>query len=256
MRMRLLYAASPDLGALVLDAEKLIASPRFQKIKDEGKTLAGFIEAPPHAPIFLKRTTERSWVAGILDRFRGSRGARVLRGARILQQAEFSRPEPLAIAEKVEAGAIRAIYVASEALLGAHILSHFALGPDINTRYGYARRKMVSDALAAEVRRLHDAGIYTRDLQETNIMVEPRGETLRLWFLDVEDFRNAPRVDLRTRMLNLVHLDRSIGRFVSRSGRLDFLYAYSGRPREKAARRALVRDYLERRAEIDREHLT
>ena len=42
---------------------------------------------------------------------------------------------------------------------------------------------------------------------------------MRFYFLDLEDFRRAAECLARRRMLNLVHLDRSIGRFVSRAGR-------------------------------------
>ena len=38
----------------------------------------------------------------------------------------------------------------------------------------------LSAAVSAEVRRLHDAGIYSRDLQETNLMVEQSGDAV-LW---------------------------------------------------------------------------
>jgi Lipopolysaccharide kinase (Kdo/WaaP) family len=149
---------------------------------------------------------------------------------------------------------VRASYLISEALEHAQILSHFALGREGEARHGYARRKAVSDALAAELRRLHDAGIYTRDLQETNLMVEARDGALRVYFLDLEDLRRASSVSPRRRMLNLVHLDRSIGRFVSRAGRLDFLYAYLGRQLDRAARRKAVADYLEIRRIVQRSH--
>jgi len=114
--------------------------------------------------------------------------------------------------------------------------------------------KLFSDALAAELRRLHDAGLYTRDLQETNVMVEEGEGALRFHFLDLEDFRRASVVSHRRRMMNLVHLDRSIGRFMSRADRVDFLYAYSGRPVEKQARREIVSDLLKLRGSVERRH--
>src|SRR6185437_14040726 len=46
------------------------------------------------------------------------------------------------------------------------------------------------------------------------------------YFVDLEDFRRVRRVSKRLRMRNLVHLDRSIGRFASRAKRLRFLYDY------------------------------
>ncbi len=152
------------------------------------------------------------------------------------------------------AGAVRASYLISEALEDAQILSHFALGREGQARHGYARRKATSDALARELRRMHDAGIYTRDLQETNLMVEERGGSPRFYFLDLEDFRRAANVSHRQRMRNLVHLDRSIGRFVSRAGRLDFLYAYLGRKLDRDARRRALAEYLQIRRTVERAH--
>ena len=99
---------------------------------------------------------------------------------------------------------------------------------------------------------MHDAGIYTRDLQETNLMVEERDGAMRFYFLDLEDFRRAASVSHRRRMLNLVHLDRSIGRFVSRAGRLDFLYAYLGRKLDREARRKALAEYLQIRRTVER----
>jgi tRNA A-37 threonylcarbamoyl transferase component Bud32 len=107
------------------------------------------------------------------------------------------------------------------------------------------RRIAIFRAVAREVRRMHDAGIYTRDLQETNIFVgEAPAGGFRVSFLDLEDFRRIRRVTDRRRWTNLVHLDRSVGRFMSRAARLDFLYAYlGGRPQREDARR-IVREIV------------
>lgn len=242
------------MAALVERADVMMASPQFRLVKAEGKTRAGFLSCPDAPAVFLKRTSVRSRLAGVYETLAGSRASRALRCAKIIREAGFHCATPLAAMDLISAGAVHASYLISEALEDAQILSHFALGREGEPRHGYARRKAVSDALAVEVRRLHDAGIYTRDLQETNIMVAERDGAMRFYFLDLEDFRRAETVSRRRRMLNLVHLDRSIGRFVSRAGRLDFLYAYLGRPRDRAARRKAVAAYLEVRRTIDRAH--
>ncbi len=242
------------MAALVEQADQLMDSPAFRLVKAEGKTRAGFLSHPGTPAVFIKRTEVRSTVAGVYEMAAGSRASRALRGAEILREAGFHCATPLAALDVTEAGRIRASYLISEALENAAILSHFALGRAGEARRGYARRKAVSDALAGELRRLHDAGIYTRDLQETNIMVEERIAALRFYFLDLEDFRRASTLSLRRRMLNLVHLDRSIGRFVSRAGRLDFLYAYQGRQLDRDARRKAVAAYLELRRKVDAAH--
>jgi len=252
MRRRLLYAASPEMAALIERADELMESASFGLVKAEGKTRAGFLSGPDGSPVFIKRSEVRSRIAGRGQIALGSRASRALRGARMLGEAGFHCARPLAAMELIQAGAIRASYLISEALTNARILSHFALGREGEPRHGYARRKTASDALAAELRRMHEAGIYTRDLQETNIMVEESAGAMRFYFLDLEDFRHASPVPHRRRMLNLVHLDRSIGRFVSRAGRLDFLYAYLGHKLDRAARRKTVAEYLRLRSTVER----
>jgi hypothetical protein len=113
-------------------------------------------------------------------------------------------------------------------------------------------RKAAAQLAAREIRRLHDAGIYTRDMQETNLLIENRDGELVLHFVDFEDFRRTSHVSWRRRMVNLVHLDRSLGRFASRAHRLRFLYLYlDGQPGRERARR-LLRDYGVVRARIER----
>jgi hypothetical protein len=254
MPIRLLYAASPEMAALIEQAEQLMNSPAFRIIKAEGKTRAGILACQDGSAVFIKRSEVRSSLAGIYASAAGSRASRALRGAKMLGEAGFHCATPLAAMDVVRAGSVRANYLVSEALEQAVILSHFALGREGEERHGYARRKTVSDALAAELRRLHDAEIYTRDLQETNIMVEQHGDALRFYFLDLEDFRRASIVSPRRRMLNLVHLDRSIGRFISRAGRLDFMYAYLGRQLNRAARRKAVAEFLQLKRAVERAH--
>jgi len=254
MRRRVLYAQSSEIAALIERADDLMASPLFRLVKAEGKTRAGFISCADGRAVFIKRTEVRSRIAGAYEMVAGSRAARALRGAKILRDAGFHCATPLAAMDAIAGRSVRASYLLSEALERAQILSHFALGREGQARHGYARRKTVSDALANELQRMHNAGIYTHDLQETNIMVEERDGALRFYFLDLEDFRRASRVSYRRRMLNLVHLDRSIGRFVSRAGRLDFLYSYAGRSSDRVARRKMVAEFLDLKREVERSH--
>ena len=73
-----------------------------------------------------------------------------------------------------------------------------------------------------------------------------------VYFIDLEDFRRAANVSWDRRMLNLVHLDRSIGRFLCRAARLDFLYSYLGYRPDRAAARKMVAEVKAARDAIDR----
>jgi hypothetical protein len=253
MRTVVLYARSPAWRAVVERADELMASPDFRVLKSEARTLAGFLDVPGAGPAFLKRVEVSSWSRGVYARLRGSRAARSLAGAAMLRAQGFAHPEPLAAMDLYRAGAIRASYLVSRALINADSLSRFMLGPGEIKGRNVHRRKQISDAVAAQIRRLHESGLYTRDLQETNIMVEENESGgFKVYFIDLEDFRRAANVSLDRRILNLVHLDRSIGRFLCRAARLDFLYSYLGHRPDRAAARRMVAEVRAARESIDR----
>jgi tRNA A-37 threonylcarbamoyl transferase component Bud32 len=251
MRSRMLFAADPEWALLGEQFGEQpgdpMNGPGFDSVKVTRRTRAGFLV---HAgrEAFVKRVDSAGCGKGILARVFGSRARRALRGAKLLAEGGFAHPRPLLLMETIAGGSIRASYMATEPLRGAKVLSRFALGRARSP----GLRRTVSKRVAAEIRRLHDTGIYTRDLQETNLMIEDRGGELMLYFLDFEDFRRVSQVSLETRLLNLVHLDRSVGRFVSRSLRLRFFYDYLGRRLARDEARELMRQYAAVRARVER----
>lgn len=251
VRTQVLAARSPAWASAVAHIDKLIQAPSFELLKQSARTVAGFAVIDG-TRAFIKRVDEGSWPKGWVLRLRGSRARRILRGAAILKKAGFAHPEPLAAVEARALGAIRASYVISEALGHARILSDVVLA---GGRPAFRRRRHILAAVAIEVRRLHDAGVYSLDLQETNVMLTSSdGDNWRIYFVDLEDYRSVRMVSERRRLLNLVHLDRTIGRFLPRSQKLRFLYRYlRWRPSRKEARRVLrlffaLRDQAQQRA--------
>ncbi|HTW89824.1 MAG TPA: lipopolysaccharide kinase InaA family protein [Candidatus Binataceae bacterium] len=228
-------------------------STAFSVHKAESRVRAGWLEAGDGSRVFVKRIETRSPLRGLAERIRGSRARRAIRGAAMLAAANVAHPAPLAALEvRSRSGAVRVSYLVSEALENALTLSIFALGRHGELRRDLRRRIEITRAVAAAVRRMHDAGLYTRDLQETNLMLEADGAGFRVYFIDLEDFAHPRRVALRRRLLNLVHLDRSVGRFVGRAGRLRFLYAYLGDHPSRAEIRRTIGRLLRIRARLDR----
>ncbi|HTT77764.1 MAG TPA: lipopolysaccharide kinase InaA family protein [Candidatus Binataceae bacterium] len=244
-RSHILYAAEASWASQ--DAASQLNWASFRELKRTRRACAGFLEINGRR-CFVKRVSEGHFVKGLIARIRGSRAARILRGAEMLAAAGFAHPRPLLAAEERTWGAVRTSWVASEALPDAHVLSFFMLGDGRN----FYRRQWLTRLAAREIRRLHDAGFYTLDMQETNLMLEAAGGELRVYFLDLEDFRAAWRVSWSRRLRNLVHLDRSIGRFASRSRRLRFLYSYLGSKPPRTEVRAVVRRLLQEKQRLDR----
>ena len=249
MSSHALSAASPDWLVGCQNLEELLNGSEFRVLKATSRTLAG-IARINGVEVFVKRVTSASWSKGIATRVFGSRARKTIRGARILQRGRFLHPRVIAAFEQRNGGSIRASYVIAEYLRRPKVLSRFALADGRDFRW----RQQFSGQLAETIRTLHDAGCYTRDLQETNLMIEAKDGVLRVYFTDVEDFRRRLSVPRRIRLFNLIHLDRSIGRFVSRSHRLRFLYnyAYDGRKPCRAERHTLVAQVLRIRQRIER----
>jgi len=243
---KIIYAAEASWAAAASGVTSLIESPGFREVKRTPRSIAGFLEINGQR-CFIKRVEEGSLLKGWVARLRGSRAVRIMRGARMLQTAGFSHPRPLLAVEERAYGAVRASWVASEALPDARVMSAFILADGRN----FYRRQWLARLAAREICRLHDAGLYTLDMQETNLMLEAGGGEVRIYFLDLEDFRSARRVSWKLRLRNLVHLDRSIGRFASRSRRLRFFYGYLGGKPERSEARALVRRLLEEKRQLD-----
>lgn len=238
MRTRVLYADTPQWAAVAARAEELM-SAGFRALKETPRVTAGFLSDAAVGEAFVKRVVTRSWTSGIFQRVRGSRATRALRGAALLRAAGFSCPRPLLATERRQFGAVRASYLFCEALGGAETMSAVALR---GGRPNFVHRRRVLAAVAREVRRLHDAGLFTCDMQETNLMLEEGDGGLEIYFVDLEDFRRPLWLSRRHRLLNLVHLDRSIGRFLRPAQRLRFLYVYlGGRPPRREARRIVGR---------------
>ncbi len=253
MHKRLLFAADPRWAAMAGQLDLLMADGGFRALKDEARTRAGLLKGPDGAWVFVKRVRTGSWTRGLIATARGSRVRRWLDGAAMLSAAGFNRPAPLAALEVSRAGALSESYLVCEALNDATVLSGAVLG---GGRVHFRSRRSLLSAVAREVRRLHDAGLYTRDLQETNLMVQQRdGAPPRINFVDLEDFRRVRSVSWHRRLLNLVHLDRSIGRFLNRPARLRCLYDYLGASAlGREDRRRSVQRFWQLRAGLESRH--
>ncbi|MGO9056685.1 MAG: lipopolysaccharide kinase InaA family protein [Candidatus Binataceae bacterium] len=252
MRSRILYARSPQCAALLARADELFACAEFREVKNIARNRAGFFTTA-EGTVFVKRFAPGSWVRGLLERLRGSRAARSLRAAEMLTRAGFLAPAPLAAAEDLGLGVIRTSWLLSEALTGAQIMSRFIERGQASAQVEKVKRRAALSAVAECVRRLHDAGLFTSDMQETNLMLDDAQGTLRIHFVDLDGFRRLARVSWQRRRRNLVQLDRSVGRFMSRPERLRFLHHYLGVGWERPAMRELVGRLMRERDRKERE---
>ena len=252
MRSRILYVRSPQWLPLLERGDDLLASALFCEVKNIPRNRAGFFTSE-HGTVFIKRFAPGSWIKGVMERLRGSPARLSLRGAEMLTRAGFLVPAPLAAREEIIAGAIKTSLIFSEPLNTARVFSRFIeRGHAPAERERQLRRETLA-AVAGCVRRLHDAGLFTSDLQETNLMIDQADGAVRIHFVDLDGFRQLGRVSWKRRRRNLVQLDRSVGRFMTRTERLRFLRVYLGAQWERAAVRKLVGRLMLERERKERE---
>src|SRR5262245_38468655 len=120
MRRYLLYARAPRWVTLGRSLDDLVQSPAFAVRKAEGRVCAGVLALDDGSAVFVKRIETRSTARGLVERSRGSRAGRAIKGAAMLAAAGIDHPAPLAAIEiRAASGAVRTSYLVSEFLDGA-----------------------------------------------------------------------------------------------------------------------------------------
>lgn len=151
-----------------------------------------------------------------------SRGRRFWVGAWGLMVRGFQVPSPMAMWERKHGG-FRSSGVVMEMVQDGIGLSRFVASPCMKGREG---RRFVEE-FARTLARMHELGVFHRDLKAGNIMVVDRGDAHSVLFLDLEDVRFQKRVTARQVALNLAQLDASIPDCVGWFSRLRFLCMYA-----------------------------
>lgn len=147
--------------------------------------------------IFFKILEPRRGLDAIKRWFRGARADHIARISAALAANGIGAPPVLLSGRELATG--REI-VATARVAGFMVPRH--LGP---RRESLARKRLVLDALGAEVARLHRAGFIHGDLTPFNVFVMP-GKPPPIVFIDHERTRRARFAFTRARLRNLVQL--------------------------------------------------
>jgi hypothetical protein len=231
------------LGERLAEPQRLLADPTARFVKDHRRTAvaAATIEG---RDLYVKRFKPYAWYRRVEWLFAGTPARRCWRRSRELVAAGFRVAPPLAFRETWVGGMPADCYFVTAALDGAEPAGAFW---DAKARRSPIRqRAALLRALAAELRRLHDAGFYSRDANADNVLVRVRAEgACEFFLLELENVRSLGRVSERRRVKNLVQLHRPVHGRVRRLDRLRFLRAYRNAPLRTA------RDWLAALAALD-----
>ena len=82
--------------------------------------------------------------------------------------------------------------------------------PAVPTREIAVEKRLLTDALAAAIRQMHDAGLWHADLQARNILLRRSPSGVEVFFIDLDKSRIADPLPEKRRAANLRRLNRSI----------------------------------------------
>lgn len=183
----------------------------------------------------------------------------------ILTRAGIPVGRPLAAVEARRwAMLAKSFFVTEEILCGKTADSYWReeLKP-LTGSHGFKRRRKFLAALAALFRQLHNRCIYHNDLKDANILVKgdsPDGESFYL--LDLEGVRACCYLSRRRRLKNIVQLNRTLGRFLSKTEKLYLLRQYLNDRIDDGEVRSWITSLLpmteraERRSALKQRHLS
>jgi len=152
-----------------------------------------------------------------------------------LQRAGIGIAEPIAFGEECALAWEKSSFLLTAAVPGEQTVEEFLSSCD-----DAVERRKVFDALADDIRKMHDAGLASPDLFTRHIFIE-RGTPPKFWLIDMArlDRRRRLSLKLRARDLAALHVTAPL-RHASTRERLRFLRRYGGDRllREAVRRRA------------------
>jgi hypothetical protein len=252
---------SPSMIHLLADADAIFTRPDCVLVKDQRKIKVGRVALPlamGNTPVYIKRYNCFSLRYRIQTLFFRSGATRALRGAASLQHAQIATATPLAAVEVHRWGMLESSFYIAEEITAAKTADAYwrenlkvLPGP-----FGFHSRRRFLAELSGLFHKLHGARIYHNDLKDFNILARAdRAGGEELFVLDLEGVRHCRSLSARRRVKNLVQLNRTLGRFLTRTEKLRFLKSYLSLSNERAGRpalRAWVKGIMDASAKADR----
>jgi serine/threonine protein kinase len=240
--------SDPQFIAILKNPDGLFDLPSCAVIKDQRKMKVARVvievNDEKHA-IYVKRYNSFSLRHRFGSIFAVSGGVKSLRGAAILNRYSIATAKPIAaVEERIQGMVLRSFYLSAEISSGVTVDAYWLniLNP-LRHPEGGRRRRVFLQALGGLFNQLHGQGIYHNDLKDANILAVPVGDTksIDLYLLDLEGVRQYRVLSENRRVKNLVQLNRTLGRHLTRTQRLTFLRAYLGRSfGDRRLRRSMI----------------
>jgi len=189
-----------------------------QLIKKSGRRVAAILRFPEGKGIFFKRDRVQGWKEPLKYLLFPSKARKEWRVADRLSGRNLNIPRPLGWMEKRRWGFLIESYYLSEAV---------GSGTSFIEESAQKREDFYLDELAAVVRRMHDSGLFHRDLHAGNFLWEEGA----FFLTDLHRAKVVRSVSPQRRLLNLAQLLHSLRSCWGEGERLRFIERYiAGKP--------------------------
>ncbi|RPJ09637.1 MAG: hypothetical protein EHM36_04135 [Deltaproteobacteria bacterium] len=214
---------SPGQIKEAVEKHEAIAQERpSDLLKHSPESIVSRVEAGGER-ICVKQFRCPEWTDRLKGLFRVSKGLRAWMAGNGLKVRAIPSLKVMACAERRKGFAVRESFLLMEASEeGAEMDRYLLKGfPD------FERRRLFIKVFARWLSRLHQKGVYHRDMKTCNIVVSEGKEGWQFRLLDLEDVRLDHKVDENDLFDNLLQLNTSIPRSMTAADRLRFYREYS-----------------------------
>jgi hypothetical protein len=156
------------------------------------------------------------------DHFRRSRGLKSWIGGNGLRARGIPSLNPFALVERRDWVGLRESFFLMEASEMGQELDRYIFGG----LQDFPKRRRFIQTFAQWLSRFHQTGLYHRDMKTCNLLILENGGTWTFYLLDLEDLLLDGKVDEKELFRNLLQLNTSIPKGISRTDRLRFLKGY------------------------------
>ncbi len=219
-------AARRELGkgeilTILKDFRKTYRDHPENVLKNAPESVIVKVEREREGPVCVKWYRKRGFLDRLKEWVRGGRALRAWKGGNGLLARGIPVAKPLAMVRRKEGG-----YLIMEVAEGVEL--DRMLYRLLRLRGAEIRRKKrrLANALGRFLGQLHKKGIFHRDLKTCNIMMEEKGAHFGITLLDYDHVDFRKKISKRAVIKNLVQINRTVPRRISRSLRFRFLSAY------------------------------
>lgn len=196
--------------------------------------------------VCVKQFRHSRFLDSFKDWFRTSKARKAWISGNGLRARGIASLKTMALVEKKAGRDRKESFLIMEALEHGQEMDRFILGGwrEVGEKRAFLR------AFAGWLSDLHSRSLYHRDMKTCNLFVSRKGKDWVFFLLDLEDVLLEARVDERKLFVNLLQLNTSVPRTLSRTDRLRFYREYQRRrpaiKEEKVFLRRLIEKSRER----------